>query len=42
MPDIDWKWFIAGILFAMFVMPFVQAQISRALGKARQPVTKNT
>lgn len=27
MPNIDWKWFIIGILFALFILPFVQAKL---------------
>jgi hypothetical protein len=38
--SVDWKWFIIGILFSMFVLPFVQAQLSRMMG-ARKTVSKN-
>lgn len=31
MPKIDWKWFIIGLLVAIFAVPFVQAQLSRTL-----------
>lgn len=31
MPNIDWKWFILGMLAALFVIPFVQSQLSRTL-----------
>lgn len=25
--DVDWKWFIIGILFGIFVIPFIQAKL---------------
>jgi hypothetical protein len=40
MPNVDWKWFIIGILFAMFVLPFVQAQLGKVMG-GRKTVAKN-
>lgn len=27
MPNIDWTWFIAGIIFGVFVVPFVTARL---------------
>ena len=37
MPNVDWKWFIIGILFALFVVPFVQSK----LGGRGGPIAKN-
>jgi hypothetical protein len=35
----DWKFVIEGIIFAMFIWPFLSAQLSRMVG-SRKPVTK--
>lgn len=31
MPNVDWKWFIIGILVAIFIVPFVQSRLSSTL-----------
>jgi hypothetical protein len=37
----DWKFVIEGIVFAMFILPFLQAQLSKMMG-GRATVSKNT
>lgn len=36
-----WPSFTLGVLFAIFALPFIQAQLGKAMG-GRKAVTKNT
>lgn len=37
----DWKWFIIGVIFAVFIFPFIQAKLGAAIA-SRKAVSKNT
>jgi len=41
MPNVNWTWFIIGILTAMFILPFVQAKLGAALGGGRPHSANN-
>ena len=32
MPTVDWTWFIVGIVFAMFILPYVTSRIATSRG----------
>jgi hypothetical protein len=34
MPKFDWFWFIAGVLFSMFVMPLISQMLGKAKGSS--------
>jgi hypothetical protein len=38
--NIDWKWFLIGALFAMFVLPMLLGLVSG--GRSRRTVTQRT
>lgn len=40
MPKINWTWFLVGIGFALFLLPFIQAKLGATLS-ARKPVSTN-
>lgn len=40
MPNVDWTWFILGIITAMFILPFVQGKLTQAFN--RRPVMTTT
>lgn len=33
MPKVDWIWFAAGILFVMFVLPFLMNMVGKIKGQ---------
>ena len=32
MPNVDWTWFFVGIVFAMFILPYVTSRIATSRG----------